>query len=203
MASIAKHLTREDFVLREDGKPQTITYFSRESDLPVRIGLLVDTSRSQTGVLEPERKASHIFFHQVRREDKDLAFVAHFDTQVGILQGFTSSRHELAAALEQLRIPSGVATLLYEAIRQRPRISCTNSRDAKPLEQLGQKHLPDPIGPASCCFTATYVIGLPLLNLTLSAYELAVAPAASFQLNVQMGHFHPDKSSLYDHGAGI
>jgi VWFA-related protein len=115
---IAKNLTREDFVLLEDGKPQTIAYFSRESDLPLRIGLLVDTSRSQTGVLEPEREASRAFFDQVLREDKDLALVAHFDTQVGMLQGFTSSRQELAAALDQLRIPGAVATLLYEGIRQ-------------------------------------------------------------------------------------
>jgi len=79
---------------------------------------MVDTSRSQAGVLEPEREASHTFFDQVLREDKDLAFVAHFDTQVGILQRFTSSRQELAAALDQLRIPGEVATLLYEAIRQ-------------------------------------------------------------------------------------
>jgi VWFA-related protein len=114
----AKNLTREDFVLLEDGKPQTIAYFSRESDLPLRIGLLVDTSVSQTGVLESERTASHAFLNQVIREDRDLAFVAHFDTRVEILQGFTSSTSALAAALEHLRIPQVVATLLYEAIRQ-------------------------------------------------------------------------------------
>src|SRR5271170_7196640 len=71
---VAKNLTQEDFHLIEDGGPRTITYFSRESDLPLRIGLLVDTSRSQVGVLEPEREASRTFLNQVLREDKDQAF---------------------------------------------------------------------------------------------------------------------------------
>jgi VWFA-related protein len=52
---IAKDLTRDDFVLLDNGVPQTIRYFSRESDLPLTIGLLIDTSRSQEDVMEPER----------------------------------------------------------------------------------------------------------------------------------------------------
>jgi VWFA-related protein len=115
---VVKDLGREDFVLQEDGRTQTITYFSRESDLPLTIGLLVDTSRSQMGVLERERTASYRFLDQVLREDKDLAFVAKFDVRVEVLQGFTSSRKELAAALDRLSIPGRVATLLYEAIRK-------------------------------------------------------------------------------------
>jgi VWFA-related protein len=115
---VAKNLTRDDFVLQEDGKPQTISYFAAESDLPLTIGLLVDTSNSQKGVMEPERKASYVFLDQVLREDKDRAFVAHFDTRVEVLQGFTSSRQELAAALDRLRVPGEIATLIYEAIRQ-------------------------------------------------------------------------------------
>jgi Ca-activated chloride channel family protein len=114
---VIKNLNRDDFVLEEDGKPQNITYFSRESDLPLALGLLVDTSRSQIGVLEPERKASYAFLNQMLREDKDVAFIARFDTQVRVLQGFTSSRQELAAALDQLAIPGQFATLIYEAIR--------------------------------------------------------------------------------------
>ncbi|HTS24458.1 MAG TPA: hypothetical protein VMH81_01180 [Bryobacteraceae bacterium] len=52
---VVKSLAREEFALLDNGKPQTITYFSQESDLPLTIGLLVDTSRSQRTVLEPER----------------------------------------------------------------------------------------------------------------------------------------------------
>jgi VWFA-related protein len=114
---IAGDLAREDFVLHEDGKRQTIAYFSRESDLPLTIGLLVDTSRSQRQVLEPERKASYTFLDQVLREGKDAAFVACFDVRVEVLQAFTSSRAELAAALDRLRIPPRTATVIYGAIR--------------------------------------------------------------------------------------
>jgi VWFA-related protein len=115
---IVNNLTRDDFVLEEDGVTQKVRYFSRESDLPLTIGLLVDTSRSQQGVLAKESQASDTFLAQVLREGKDQAFVAHFDTQVAILQGPTSSRADLAAALVKLSIPDQVATLLYSAVRQ-------------------------------------------------------------------------------------
>jgi hypothetical protein len=67
----------------------------------------VDTSRSQIGVLERERRASYGFLDQVLREDKDMAFVAHFDIEVEILQDLTPSRTMLAAALDKLTIPRG------------------------------------------------------------------------------------------------
>ena len=114
----ATNLSRDDFTLFEDGVLQTIHYFSRESDLPLAIGLLVDTSRSQESVLEPERRASYTFLDQVLREGKDEAFVASFDIRVQVLQDFTSSRRELAAALARLKIPPLASTLLYTAIRK-------------------------------------------------------------------------------------
>src|ERR1035441_5134603 len=114
---LAKNLSRDDFVLQEDGVPQTIRYFSRESDLPLTIGLLVDTSQSHLHVLEPERRGSYAFLDQVIREDQDQAFVAHFDVHVEVLQGFTSSRKDLASALGRLRVPNALSTLLYDAIR--------------------------------------------------------------------------------------
>jgi VWFA-related protein len=115
---IVKDLTAEDFVLMEDGVPQKIRYFSRETDLPLTIGLLVDTSRSQTGVLQQERRASRTFLERVLRPDRDQAFVASFDERVEILQGLTSSRTELANALQRLAIPGHYATLIYSAIRE-------------------------------------------------------------------------------------
>jgi VWFA-related protein len=124
---IVNNLTPDDFTLEEDGVPQKIRYFSRESDLPLTIGLLVDTSRSQRGVLAEESQASKTFLDQVLREGKDEAFVANFDTRVEVLQGLTSSRSDLAAALGQLSIPDEVATLIYSAVRQ-----CSND------EMLGQ-----------------------------------------------------------------
>ena len=115
---VVRDLTQDDFTLLEDGAPQRIRYFSREAGLPLTIGLLVDTSRSQAGVLEQERRASYTFLDHILGENGDKAFVAHFDTQVGILQDLTSSRQDLAAALRQLRIPSQFATLIFSAIRQ-------------------------------------------------------------------------------------
>jgi VWFA-related protein len=115
---IVKNLTAEDFILKQDGVPQKIRYFAHESDLPLTVGLLVDTSRSQQGVLAQESQASSAFFNQVLREGKDQAFVAKFDTRVETLQGLTSSRNELASALNQLAIPEEYATLLYSAVKQ-------------------------------------------------------------------------------------
>ncbi len=112
-----KNLTKDDFSLQEDGRPQTILHFSQESNQPLKIGLLVDTSRSQIPVLEPERKASFTFLDQVLRAD-DSAFVLQFDIHVELLQGFTSSREALANALDALKIPWRPSTLLFDAVRQ-------------------------------------------------------------------------------------
>jgi len=102
---IVQNLTQDDFALSEDGRPQVIKYFSRESNLPLTLGLMVDTSMSQRRVLGEERTASQRFFQQVLREDKDQAFVIHFDREVELLQDLTSSRKELDAALAQLELP--------------------------------------------------------------------------------------------------
>jgi VWFA-related protein len=102
---IVQNLTKDDFALAEDGRPQVIKYFSQESNLPLTLGLLVDTSLSQRRVLGEERTASEHFLQQVLREDKDQAFVIHFDREVELLQDLTSSRKELNAALAQLELP--------------------------------------------------------------------------------------------------
>src|SRR6266567_8412736 len=102
---IVPNLTKDDFTLEEDSHPVTIGYFSRESHLPLTLGLLVDTSRSQRQVLEQERGASKTFLDQVLRE-KDAAFLIHFDREVELLQDLTSSRQKLESALESLHVPS-------------------------------------------------------------------------------------------------
>ena len=103
---IVRDLTKDDFTLQEDGRPQTIQYFSQESNLPLTLGLLVDTSRSQTNVLEAERNASRSFLDQMLVQAKDKAFLIHFDREVELLQDLTSSREKLQAALELLKTPS-------------------------------------------------------------------------------------------------
>jgi VWFA-related protein len=102
---IAQNLNRDDFTLEEDGRPQTIRYFSKETDLPLTLGLLIDTSMSQRRVLGQERNASNRFLDQVLREDKDMAFVIHFDREVELLQDLTSSRKTLETALTDLETP--------------------------------------------------------------------------------------------------
>jgi VWFA-related protein len=104
---IIANLNKDDFTLEEDGRLQAIRYFSRETNLPLTLGLLIDTSMSQRRVLGAERSASYRFLDQVLREDKDMAFVIHFDREVELLRDLTSSRKDLQAALSQLEMPAG------------------------------------------------------------------------------------------------
>ncbi|MGA9625721.1 MAG: VWA domain-containing protein [Bryobacteraceae bacterium] len=99
---IVRDLTKEDFLLDEDGRPQTISYFSRENNLPLTLGLLVDTSGSERRMIPEERRASLRFIEQVLRPDKDMAFVIHFDFEVELLEDLTNSREKLEKALDQL-----------------------------------------------------------------------------------------------------
>jgi VWFA-related protein len=102
---IVPDLNQDAFTLTEDGRPQTINYFAKETDLPLRLGLLVDTSLSQRRVLDQERSASYSFLNNLLREKKDLAFVVNFDFDVTLLQDFTDSRPKLQAALQSLDTP--------------------------------------------------------------------------------------------------
>ncbi|HEX3742198.1 MAG TPA: VWA domain-containing protein [Terriglobales bacterium] len=101
---IVSNLTQNDFTLEEDGKPVTIRYFANETNLPLTLGLLVDTSMSQRRVLDQERAASKTFLDQVLHE-KDTAFLIHFDKEVELLQDLTASRAKLESALEALKTP--------------------------------------------------------------------------------------------------
>jgi len=102
---IVRNLTKDDFLLEEDGRPQTIRYFSQQSDLPLTLGLLIDTSRSERRMLGTEREATYTFLEQVMRPDKDKAFLIHFDHDVELLQDLTSSRQRLEKALDLLDKP--------------------------------------------------------------------------------------------------
>ncbi len=102
---IVNDLPASDFVLEEDGRPQTIRYFARETDLPLTLGLLVDTSLSQRRVLDQEKSATGNFLDTVLRQDNDSAFLIHFDREVELLQDLTSSRDKLDAAVRLLQTP--------------------------------------------------------------------------------------------------
>ncbi|HEY1801996.1 MAG TPA: VWA domain-containing protein [Terriglobales bacterium] len=102
--ALVKNLTKDDFILTDNGSPQTIHYFSQESNLPLTLGLLVDTSLSQRNVLDDERTASYKFLDQMLKQEKDVAFLIHFDREVELLQDVTSSRPKLEDALHSLQI---------------------------------------------------------------------------------------------------
>ncbi len=102
---IVNNLSQNDFILNEEGRQQTIRSFSRETDLPLTLGLLVDTSPSQRKALEQERSASGHFIDQVLREEKDKAFLIHFDREVELLQDLTPSKQKLNSALGSLQQP--------------------------------------------------------------------------------------------------
>ncbi len=101
---IIRTLTKDDFAMEDDSKPQVIKYFAQQSDLPLTLGLLIDTSGSVRNVLDQERSASLRFLEQVMRPDKDRAFVIHFDSQVELLQDLTSSRRDLEKSLDDLEV---------------------------------------------------------------------------------------------------
>lgn len=121
---LVKDLTKDDFVLLENGHPQNIRYFARETDLPLTIGLMVDTSMSQEKVLDSERGASYRFLDQVMRERKDQIFVMQFDLTVQTKQILTSSRSKLDTALSFVNTPTrrqlenqrGGGTVLFDAV---------------------------------------------------------------------------------------
>jgi VWFA-related protein len=125
---IVRDLNKDDFSITENGRPQTIRYFARETDLPLTLGLMVDTSESQRRLMNAERGASTRFLDQVLREDKDKVFLLQFDTGVQIRAALTSSWRKLVDALayvdtatrKELRMDGG-GTVLYDAIVQAAR----------------------------------------------------------------------------------
>ena len=102
---LIRDLSKDDFVLQQDGHAQTIRYFAQESDAPLTLGFLVDTSMSQRRVLDQERAASRTFVDHLLREDRDKGFLIHFDREVELLQDLTPSRQKIEAALEQVGAP--------------------------------------------------------------------------------------------------
>jgi VWFA-related protein len=97
-------LAKQDFVLEQDGRAQTITQFAHESDLPLIFGVLADTGPGQRKELADERKAGTEFVNRLLREGKDKAFVLHFDKEVELLQDMTTSHDKLAKGIDQISV---------------------------------------------------------------------------------------------------
>jgi Ca-activated chloride channel family protein len=123
-------LTEEDFKLLDDNVQQNIRYFSRQSDIPLRIGLLLDTSNSIRDRLKFEQDAAVNFLYTVLRRGKDQAFAMTFDDEPQIVQGFTGDTGMLRDQI--IRTKAGGGTAVYDAIYE----ACA-------------KHLSNPPPPAS------------------------------------------------------
>src|SRR5215813_5920741 len=108
--ALVPNLEKNEFTILEDGKPQSIKYFNRETDLLLTIGLLVDVSRSQENLIGIERNAATQFFSKVLRK-KDEAFLISFGEESELLQDYTSSVRLLEEGLNQLRVSGGVTGL--------------------------------------------------------------------------------------------
>lgn len=107
-------LTKDDLRVTEDGKPQSLRFFSRESDLPLRIGILIDTSNSVRDRLHFEQEAAIDFLNETLRPGKDLAFVVGFDVEPQLIQDYTDDEEKLSEAVHNLR--AGGGTGLFDAI---------------------------------------------------------------------------------------
>jgi VWFA-related protein len=138
---IVHDLAQDDFSITENGRPQTIRYFAQESDLPLTLGLMVDTSMSQQKVMDAERAACYRFLDQVLRPNKDKVFIMQFDMSVQLRQELTSSLKKLDDALafvdtptrRELRSQTGGGTLLYDAVAAASTDYMTNQTGRKAL----------------------------------------------------------------------
>jgi VWFA-related protein len=124
--ALIPHLNQSDFSLFEDGHPQTIKYFKAESDLPLTIGILIDSSGSQQRVLDMEKEVGGSFLESTLRA-KDEAFVISFDVDITLLQDFTNSVSRLKHALNEARINTGGVGCSGGPIGPQGPIPCSSS----------------------------------------------------------------------------
>lgn len=108
-------LEKGNFKVFENDQPQDIAFFSRETDLPLRVGLLLDTSNSIRDRLKFEQEAAIDFVYNVIRRRKDLAFLMTFDSESGLVEGFTDDHERLKLGIQRQR--AGGGTALYRAIK--------------------------------------------------------------------------------------
>lgn len=108
-------LKQSDFGLLDDGrKPDRIISFTQQANLPLRIGILLDTSNSIRSRFQFEQQAATEFLLQVLRPKQDAAFVLGFDVRQDLVQDYTNSIDKLSSAIEKLR-PGG-GTAFYDAV---------------------------------------------------------------------------------------
>jgi VWFA-related protein len=124
-------LEKEDFEVYDNGAQQEIRQFVRESDLPLRIGIVMDTSNSVRDRFRFEQEAAIEFIRGVLAEEKDRAFLVSYDTRAELMVDFTADPEMLANGVRNMR-PGG-GTALYDAIYYACRDKLPEDR---PLEQF-------------------------------------------------------------------
>lgn len=129
-------LSKENFRVYEDNQLQAISFFSRETDLPLRVGLLLDTSNSIRDRLQFEKDAAIDFLHATVRRNVDLAFLMTFDAEAAVLQEYTDDLNTLQEVI--LRQRAGGNTALYRGIHHacdqllsKPPLPTTENRDIR------------------------------------------------------------------------
>jgi VWFA-related protein len=105
--ALMPNLTKDDFEIFEDSKQQILKYFTAETNLPLTLGILIDSSGSQLRVLDMEKEVGGAFLKQILT-DKDEAFVIDFNVDASLLQDFTRDVHRLQKALNSVKINSGI-----------------------------------------------------------------------------------------------
>jgi VWFA-related protein len=170
--ALVTDLGKEDFEIREDGRKQDIRYFTRETDLPLTVAMLVDVSGSVRSVLSDEREAAGAFFDTVLRPT-DHALLLGFSSTLVLWQDFTSSSQRLRSALAQLHAirfrglpPVGQSmpgTLLYDAVYQtaKGKLEGVSGRKAMlivsdGLDNGSQKHMDDAVQAVQATDTIVY-----------------------------------------------
>ena len=119
-------LNKDSFRVFDDGKPQDIRYFSRQTDLPLRIGMLLDTSNSIRERIQFEKDAAIGFLYNVLRRGKDQSFVMTFDDTPYVQQGFTDDSGRLRD--EIMKMKAGGGTAVYDAVYE----ACKNQLSHPP-----------------------------------------------------------------------
>ena len=150
--ALVTNLTAKDFTLTEDGRPQVIKSFTSQSNLPFRLGLLVDTSHSVSSALDAERKAAGKFIDLMLPADAkagvqgDEAFLIHFDREVELLEDFTNSRdklhHELDGMGPTSRERNNRARNQWRRPRRKWRLWAARRRAIRLWHTALRRHLP-------------------------------------------------------------
>ena len=107
--ALMPNLTKDDFEVFEDGKPQTIKYFTPETNLPLTLGMLIDSSGSQLRVLDMEKEVGGAFLKQILT-NKDEAYVIDFNIDASLVQDYTNDVRRLLNAMNKVKINSGYGT---------------------------------------------------------------------------------------------